>query len=280
MARLRSMAIVALAPLIACSLVVDTQGLSGGAQTDGGGAEGATPGPPPAPPPVSEGGGDDAGSDADAFSFDAGDAPCSFCDDFDKTALGASWTDKNENRGALSLSNDALSPPNSLLAQLTGGAGNQTGDISLRRDIATTEKRVRCEVDMKIVASLGTTGEIDLFEIFTYAADPKSYEVYIAHSDDKWQIAEYGTYQDSGTIDRIQPLSTAPNGGSWVHVTFSTDGSTASIAFDGVTAGTLGGLTNVTGTKMHFGVGLPYVSKDAPAGASVLFDNVACYVAP
>lgn len=267
------MAVVALVPLLACSILVDTKDLSGGGDVDAS-PEGAVP-----PPPGSDGG---TGGDApiEAGSDGGADAACTFCDDFDKTALGATWTDKNETRGSLSFSNDAVTPPNALLAELTSANTGVAGDISLRRDIATTEKNVRCEVDMKISSALSSSGEIDLFEIYTYATDPTSYQVYIAHIDGVWQIGEFAQFADGGKIDRLQDLGITPNTGTWVHVAFTTNGTTAAIAFDDADAGALGGLTYFVGTKKHFGVGLTYVSRASPAGAAVLFDNVACYVAP
>lgn len=91
----------------------------------------SAPGPQAAPPGRVAGPDQTASSDAstDGVGMDGGvdttmpDAapeagalctpgPGVFCDDFDQGALGGRWTSRSEMRGALSLVNDAVSPPN------------------------------------------------------------------------------------------------------------------------------------------------------------------------
>ena len=50
---------------------------------------------------------------------------------------------------------------------------------------------------------------------------------------------------------------TAPPIGVWFHVTFATDGSSVSIAYDGVQAGTLGGLGSFGGSETLCFVRIP-----------------------
>jgi hypothetical protein len=96
--------------------------------------------------------------------------------------------------------------------------------------------------------------------------------------DNGWTVAEFGAYIDGGTaVDRTSPVN-APPIGRWFHVTYTTDGSTLSIAYDGVSAGSLTGLTKFAGTRRQFVVGISYTTMTV--AHTVLYDNVACNVSP
>ncbi len=274
----RLAACLAIAGLTACSLLVDTGGLSGGA-SDGGGAEGSTPPSTDAPSGGDGPSGDDAAPDAphdgDASTVFVCDA--TFCDDFDDGGPRG-WTDKLLTRGTITTTNDAVTPPNGLLVQLAAGSGS--ADVELMKSFSGLPQHMRCELDMKVVNAPPSNAEVDYLEFTTLSTDPKTYSVYFAHFDTGWAVAEFATFGDGGQLDRHSD-ATPPPIGTWFHVTFQTDGSSVSVAYDGVQASSLGSLTSFGGTERDFNIGIPYVQSSPTVGAhSVEYDDVACYVSP
>jgi hypothetical protein len=136
----------------ACSLLVDTNGLSGGA--------------PPLPASDSAVGSSDApandapseGVDAASGFRDCDATPHEVCDDFDDGVLGARWSGQSvAGGGVLAFASDAgLSPPNALrstLARTPPDGGFAAA--SLYKDIARAASVVDCELDIQVLAGGG-----------------------------------------------------------------------------------------------------------------------------
>jgi hypothetical protein len=126
----RAVAALGVGALAACTLVVDTDGLTGGAASaDGGGAEGSTDANAPAP---ESGPGDAMGSaDADAGASDApfcvrtaNDASLAhFCADFDEGFVAVGWSGQSLSPGTIVVDDtSSVSPPSSARFEMDAGA--------------------------------------------------------------------------------------------------------------------------------------------------------------
>jgi hypothetical protein len=126
-----------------CSLLVDTNGLSGGpaASPDGDAPDGSSDAP-----------GGDALLDADVGFRDCDATPHDFCDDFDNGVFGARWSGQTlTNGGVVSLDDAGLSPPNALRATLVPLHDGGNGGAALFKNIMRVASFVSCEFDVQIL---------------------------------------------------------------------------------------------------------------------------------
>jgi hypothetical protein len=267
--------------LAACSLFVDTSGLDdgSGATTDGGrdapseATSDATPGSD------SGRGGDDAPSEGASDAGADARTPCpdgGFCDDFDNGPLGARWSNENQDRGTISLVADAVTPPSSFRTDIT--VANFAGSTSLVKTISPGPRKVRCELDVKLLSGAPSAGEVDLIDFIMRTAG--NHHVYFAAFDGTFAVAEFAPGQDGGAdLDRVSNVPPLPTG-KWVHVVFETDGQSASVSYDGAVKGTLGSLStpNASGRDLAFGV--TFASAAVNTALSVQMDDVACSFPP
>jgi hypothetical protein len=199
----------------ACSLLVDTSGLSG----NDGAADAADTGPPADASEAATRDADalDATSDADGDAgFSCPQGSGIFCDDFDHDALGARWTSTDKSGATLVLEDGGVTPPNALRAEVLGGPNAYANLIA--RFPGTPAGHVRCELDMELPAS-PPLGEIDVLVLATrrVGPTPSSYQVYLQHLDTGWALGEFGIIADGGTVDHNTEISDLPIG-SWMHL--------------------------------------------------------------
>lgn len=263
----------------ACSLLVDTNGLSDGDTSAD--AAGVSP-PADATDAPGEATTMDASSDADAADGDAGfscpEGSGIFCDDFDHEPLGVRWTSIDKGGATLVLESGGVTPPNALRAEVLGGANAYANLI--KRFAGAPAGHVRCELDMMLPAT-PPPGEIDVFVLKTNrsAPTPSFYQLYLQHLTNGWALGEFGTTADGGQVDHNGDVADLPIG-SWMHLVLETDGSTFSLKVGGTLYGTLAlsPAAGTTGDTRDIRVGLSYVQNSVAFTAR--YDNVLCTYGP
>ncbi|MDB4937416.1 MAG: hypothetical protein JWP87_4388 [Labilithrix sp.] len=269
-------ALVAFAvPLAACSLVVDTNGLSGVALGDGSLADAASDGGPsgdsPSLPP------DGAPNTTEAGATTCLESAGEFCDAFDDSTPGSRWSNKETKRGTIAFSAGGLSPPNAFVATITAGA--VPAYANLVKTFPSPRTSMRCDIDLKLT-DVPTAGELDVLDLVAVVPGTDDHHVYFAAYEGIWKLAEfYGGGGGAPSVDRTQNLGTPLPKDTWFHVTLAFAGATATLTANGTTV-TLASLTtpsNVVGA--YISVGIPYAS-DNIATATVVVDNVGCVTKP
>ena len=278
-----------LMPLAACSLLVDTSGLSGADDGGGPGGEASAMGSDGAADsrgssdgplttmdgPVAEAG--DAGNDA----LDSSMSPCvpsatRLCDAFDDSTPGSTWTSKETNRGTITFDAVGLSLPHAFEAKVVGGSGNASANLI--ETYPTPRTNIRCELDLQLI-DFPTAGEIDVIDLISTVQGAQSYHVYFALFDNAWAVAEFQGRPDGGDLDRVTNLSAALPKNTWFHVVLQQAGTTATLTANGLVA-TLGSLSVPAVAKdTSVTIGLTYTSANVQS-ADLLIDNVDCTVLP
>lgn len=286
--RLLAASALLLVPLAACSLLVDTSGLSGATTSAGDaapGADGATT--------SDSASGADGATTSDARLDEAGDAAdaaadvvdssapectrsaTTICDSFDDFTPGSTWTANQVDRGAVTFDAVGLSPPHALEAKIVAGSG--TGDAALIQTYAGMRTHVRCDFDLNL-KTVPAAGEIDVLDIITKVPGSEQYHVYFGSFDSSWSVAEFQGGNDGGTLDRMMALPAALPTNTWFHVELDQTGTSVTLTANGLVA-SLGALTLPAGTETSVTLGITYASGTVQS-AGVLVDNVACTVLP
>jgi hypothetical protein len=260
--------LVAFLGAAACGLFPDTSSLSGG---DAGAADATTD----VGVADAEAGTSDAPSDAPS---DALVSPCSaahtFCDDFDQTALGATWDEKILLSGPLALTSaKVVSPPNALQATAAAKGGDET---ALGKAFPAAN-HTHVELDLLVASPANVTGtEVDVVDFVLDT--PASGFAYGNFNLQRWQgitqLEEYMEPGDGGT-SAGQDLQASETFSTWRHVALDLDftNQTFAVAVDGmpVTSFAMNPPVAKTGFSMYVGVG--YVGN-ANADWNVYVDNV------
>ncbi len=260
------------AAIAACTLVVDTDGLSGGPTAEDGGKD-VTAAP------------SDAMSDAtDALPVDGGGAKgCAreaheFCDDFDDGGLGVTWSMLTVSGNPSVTLTDAasVSSPNGLevnVSAITDGGVRRVAYLT--KSIVGSVKGV--EVTFDVRADVLTGGGVNYATLsFDPAAGESSsyYSVGLAGAQKSATLYEYKEYPDGGYIEHDHAMSLLPLQ-KWLHMRFVlTIASPASyqLFVDGVSAAQ-GPLTPPTHTGISLYIGAAYINE--PSGPTrVVIDNV------
>lgn len=269
----------------ACSLLVDTNGLSrnddAGSAADVGVSADA-PGEATPDATVLDASTPDATSNVDAADSDAGfscpQGSGIFCDDFDHDALGTRWTSADQGGGSLVFENGGVTPPHALHAEVLGGPNAYANLIE--RFPEAPAGHVRCELDMELPAK-PPAGEVDVLVLKTNrgGATPSFYQLYLQHITTGWALGEYGTIADGGPVDHNGNVADLPIG-RWMHLVFETDGSMLSLTVDGTSYGTLAlsPAAGATGDSRDIRVGLAYVEQSVAFTSR--YDNVLCTYGP
>jgi hypothetical protein len=263
-------AIIAVAYACGCSLLVDTSGL----------------GDPPAGPAA-----DDAASDIatdGATSLDASASPdadagneckATFCDDFDRTPLGATWTSKLvTNGGVLELASPGRSPPNAFRARFSTSTSTDDRFAFLERELGAGS-RLSCEFSMFLEVPPQKGGFIDVFRVHTTGPNVSEYLILLGiDGDGDATLREDLFYGDGGCgCPRTQSSPASLGDPRWIRVGIETDFVTASVAFDGATviAGKYGGFKPTSNISVAVG-SLAYRQQESV----VLIDDFSCTLLP
>jgi hypothetical protein len=256
----------------ACSLVVDTEGLSDlGA---------------PATPVLDGAVAVDAAADAEAgvapvdASPEGSASPCAathlFCDDFDTGTLVGRWDQMETTAGPLTL--DAaffVSPSRSLLGSIQPLPGINTRATALRKVVGVPAKRARLAVDFRTPGpGPGAFEQVDLLSM-SLLPPPPGFQVQTVGLFERPSGTEFERYTESpGGFSTSTPVLLARS--RWVHVVIEADFSKvpamASVAMDGVVTATreLAG-SDLTGVKITVGPGFV---NSANVEWPIAYDNV------
>ncbi len=250
----------------ACSLLVDTSGLSGG----GDGGDGAS-----ASDALAADANGDGGSAADAM-FDALGVACgdaTFCDDFDEETLGAKWGSVEQGAGAtLSLEKAGQSAPFALRLDLGDRDAATARFAFLTRDFAMP-KTSSCAFSLWIESAPAASMDLG---IFTFRPNPASdkyqLEVKLSHT------LSVSLHEDftgsSGPATQAGVLSSK----RWYRMQLDTDFRTISVRIDDgapVARALRGG---VVSSMLNVSLG---ERGDSEQGAFVVrFDDLVCALTP
>lgn len=254
----------ALLAIPACSFLVETSGLQGDAPDAGvASIDGRADGPTFVETDgATTEGGVEGGTDATGGRLCA-DAGTAICDDFDdSTTLASSW-ERDIGNGSATVVGGGLSAPNALELKI-----NAPGTHAHVYRTIPFAKAVRCDVDMKFLDP-PTGSEIDYLVIHT---DAQNHNLYLAHFDGKFALAEW---KESG-VDRTVDVA-APAIGKWIHVVLATDGKSLSLQMDG-TSYTLSNIVDVNGPNRQLVFGMWYAAGNG--ATRVLYDNIRCTTGP
>ena len=277
-----SAALLALMPLIACSLIVDTAGLGEGA----GGADGASD-TAVTDARITEDAADgsspaDATTDTNPDAPDGGaacvDGPTRFCDDFDSPSPGSKWLSTGKRRGEITFEDVGLSLPRAMHAKVLAGSG--TGEAALVEDLPGNPASVRCELDLKL-DGISLTGETDVITFVTTVGGVDRHAVYLStFGSAQWVLAEFAAPADGGTgIDRTISLGAPLPNATWFHVAFEVHPAEATITANGAFIKLTSLSTPAGGTAHKVGIGLTYADSNVQTGG-VFVDNVDCTALP
>ena len=262
---------------IACSLLVDTQGLAGdGALPSGDATREATD-------DVAVDGRD--ARDAEA-AVDASVCDATFCESFDDSPVGSRWTTMQVDPGtSLGYGTPALSLPNALQAQVVGTTTQSVRKAWLDRDLGTGT-RLHCEVAIYVVAIPSGTGFAftDLFGVSAKndAAGVDGYRMWFAIDNNGTSSLREDVFFPDGGCDCPRTEIDLPSlpVSEWTRVAIDFDFASVQVSFGGV----------VVGSKSPFGRFLPAGSVSAGLGvrayaktdtsSNVRFDDLRCTLAP
>jgi hypothetical protein len=235
-------------------------------------ASGDGPLPEAAPPRDAE---SDGGGDVDATPADpcSGSAIHALCDDFDEPTLHMSWVLDPSCTSPVLDSAASVSPPNSLLSQVT-----TTSTCSQLSDMLPRAPYVHCEADVRFDVP-PTHGPLVFFALTYGASTLTSYQVALAldpsQTGKTGRLTETAVELDGGTpTSGIGFQFAAAALGGWTHVALEVDltGQTASATF-GANTGSYDLLyapsfAAMTSVYVHVGISGP--------PATVRYDNVFC----
>jgi hypothetical protein len=256
---------LALASGAACSLAVDSDGLTGATARPDAALDGPAEGTAPAPDAAG-----DAAGDATPAS-DAGRAcDASFCDDFDEGVLGARWTGLQQNGGSLSLDpGAAVSAPRSLLVRLPLGPTNR--GVSLAKEFPRAGG-LRCALSLRVDAPTAASSHVYYAQIRILSPDVSLRVLALGTRPGSSVFEDFTAFPDGGERSNVQQLAPIA-AGQWVRVEIETTYSTARVVVDGVPAVAVN-IPPSTGTTVAFDLGAAYYSDSAPA--TLRFDDVVC----
>jgi hypothetical protein len=216
----------------------------------------------------------------DAPPSDAGldvkTSPCTakhtFCDDFDKGTLGATWDyTNNGGGGTLSQTTSSVTAPYALQAQVPGGGGHP---YAMLQKYFPASAHVHFECDIMIVGSQSSQMEIDYFD-FAFVPTGYTYGDFnlerlnpggTSEEISKANGADADIYNDDDITEELT---------SWKHLVADVDytKSTFTVVVDGVTIDAMSMTPPLVSAQSTMGVGITYAAS-LSATWSVLVDNV------
>lgn len=203
----------------ACSLAVDTSGLSSGGPSAPDASD-ANSVDAPADGAIAPDGPADARPDAPPAR--PCDVPHTICEDFDDPSGARSLQPILDNGGQLIDDDDHVSAPRSVICRTApSGSGNESS-ARMRADFVGLPSRVHAAFDMK-TANLPLSGFFELLKLET----PNSFEgpsigygdagISIAAADSKWSVYRFGHLSATDNFDERNPLPKLGDG-EWHHV--------------------------------------------------------------
>jgi len=166
--------------------------------------------------PSEGGGGGDAGCDA------------TFCDDFDTTALGATWTSQNVDKTTVELTDAGRSAPFALKVTAPGGAfEGRTGQLQKR---FSGVKSVICSFAVK---PLERTGQPFVFYLKGTAPEVSSWETWIALTPSETRLGVGQTFKDGGASPYDADFAPVLPLNQWSVLEIATDLTKATLKIDG-----------------------------------------------
>ncbi|MEO7110431.1 MAG: hypothetical protein ABI183_08350 [Polyangiaceae bacterium] len=262
---------------VACSLFVDTDGLTGGTESSADATSFDSAGDSAITDAISPRDTSTA-TDASAPSCDA-----QFCESFDLSAsLPGVFTPAHAGTGgSLAIVTRGLSLPNAVEFEQAVNAGQTESAIVHTFPGAPT--KFHCELDLQMETDPQVNGELDYIVVHAQGIDhTPTYEVFLAKYGPSWTIAEYAGFDDGGQLNHSAGFTNAPAIGIWTHVVFESDGSTLTAMFDGNTLGILPSLSSIgsqTATSRTLTLGSAYATANT-SDIKMLIDNVACSFLP
>jgi hypothetical protein len=264
-----------LASLSACGLFPDLGPLSGGDDAGGPDAMAADATKDVKLDVVTNDVAADAPPPIDA-SPDVNKSPCAqqhtFCDDFDKGTLGATWDNvDNGSGGTLSQTTNAVSPPYAFQAQVPSGPGQPYA--MLQKYLAASAK-IHFECDLTILGTQTANFEIDYFD---FSFKPSGY-VYGNFNLERLNVGGTSeqiskTTADAGDVYHDDNISEQLT--SWKHLVVDIDftKSTFTMTVDGATVDAMSMTPPLASAPGTLAVGVTY-SSGTTTTWSVLTDNV------
>ncbi len=222
-------------------------------------------------------GGDADAGDANVFTCPTVDASTGyvFCDDFDHTPLGASWSAVNADNGAVGLdTSNPVSAPNAFASSIDATDAAVQRQAKLSRSFVAA-KAVDCRFSVQVVQP-GT----DLMRFFSIdVVNPAlaAYELNI-YIDPKTTpyVQEWAGMPDGGGYYSATNFTSLFTPGTWVDVELSIEyGKTIQVWIDGNLTLTMSSLAQVPQGEVFI---LGAFSNTGTTAWKLLFDDVACVV--
>jgi hypothetical protein len=222
----------------------------------------------------------DAGADSAIVDGASGDgaSPCSsqhvFCDDFDDGGLGATWDDKYETVGPLSLSTAfAVSQPRSLFASAPGTASGDESALGKKLPVAN---HTHVELDVYVTSPTNVTNtEVDLVDLILTPLPLGTAQANfnLQRYEFTSQIEQYVLLSDGGSPGDIVPFNESFS--SWRHVTLDVDfvGQKFSATVDGKSVASISMNPQIAKTGLELYTGIGYIEV-AHGAWGVYVDNV------
>jgi hypothetical protein len=254
---LAGLAAAALAVATACSLVVDTDGLSGGGP-DASAEDAPVPG--------------DASADATPAP-DAGRCDADFCDDFDEGVLGARWSRVVAQRGTIAFDTTSFrSAPRSFRATTQADAGEATAYLAY--DLPSVPKAIECSFSLRVNApDGGTVGYADVFQFAAVGPGIGEYQLRLGFFQGQPSVREDVYFDDAACGCPRKDVDLPPIApGAWLRVTMATDFTTLTVTYADAQV-YKGPFTGFTPTAVSVILGLEDFSRRS---ADVQYDDLAC----
>lgn len=249
---------------VACSLAVDTAGLSSGGSR--------SPDPSDA----------NASVDAPADSANTSDAPVdarpdgpparpcatshTICEDFDDPAGGRSLQPILDNGGQVIDDSDHVSAPRSVVCKTRASGGGNESSARLRADFDSIPARVRVAFDMK-TANLPASGFFEMLKLEmpnTFEGPSIGYGdagIAIAANNGNWNAYRFGHIDTTTNFDENHPLPKLGDG-AWHHIELESklakNGGDLTVTIDGTKAVDAQGIRTLTegATGLRLVIGL------------------------
>jgi hypothetical protein len=248
----------------ACSLVVDTDGLSSGGI--GGGGRG--PIADAATDTDAVGSNSDAGTGADGATRPCADGTHFLCADFDQGDVGTGWSGTYLTDGTVDLATDFVSPPRSFRA-ITRPSGSGEKSARLKREFPATPKRAHLSMQLFMCETSS------LFEIVKFEEGGGDYGgINLTANVGGGDVVA----ADVGGIETLHSLGQRIPVGRWVHVTmdvrFDAAAGEVKVVFDDAATPTL----DKTGIRTlgNSAIGRIVVGlwTPSPTACTALFDDI------